>query len=98
MQADGVGEGNGNAHPVPGVFLVVGGLVPVGHLHERLDEHEAVLFIVKVIQELFHVGQHRTYSSCHGAVSQGGHSGKKRKENKETYPRLLEKRFSSSLS
>lgn len=80
MQADGVGEGNGNAHPVPGVFLVVGGLVPVGHLHERLDEHEAVLFIVKVIQELFHVGQHRKYSSCHGAVFQGGEFTKGKKK------------------
>lgn len=96
MQADGVGERNGNAHPVPGVFLVVGGLVPVGHLHERLDEHEAVLFIVKVIQELFQVGQHRKYSSCHGAVFQRREFTTEKK--KETYPCLLEKRLSSSLS
>ncbi|EPE02967.1 hypothetical protein F503_08844 [Ophiostoma piceae UAMH 11346] len=50
VQANGVGERDGNAHPVPGVLLVVGGLVPVGHEQEGLDEGEAVGLVVEVVQ------------------------------------------------
>ena len=41
VQADCVGEGDGNTHPVPGVFLVIRSLVPVGHEEERLDDGNA---------------------------------------------------------
>ena len=51
MQADGVGQGQADAHPVPGVLLVVGRLVPIGHQQERLNERNAVHFVVEVIQQ-----------------------------------------------
>lgn len=52
MQANGVCQRDGDAHPMPGVFLVIRGLVPVRHQHKRLDQDQAVGFVVKIIEEL----------------------------------------------
>jgi hypothetical protein len=45
-------ERDGDAHPMPGVFLVVGCFVPVGHEEEGLDEGYAVDFVIKVVEHL----------------------------------------------
>ena len=47
-----MGEGDGDAHPVPGVLLVVWGLIPVGHEEEGLDDGDAVGFVVEIVQGL----------------------------------------------
>jgi len=52
VQPDGVRERDGHAHPVPGVFLVVGGFVPVGHQEEGLDEGDPIYFVVEIIENL----------------------------------------------
>ena len=45
-------EGDGHAHPVPGVFLVIGRLVPVCHEEEGLHEGDAVELVVEVVEDL----------------------------------------------
>lgn len=60
MESDCVGEGHGDTHPMPSVFLVVWCLVPVGHEEKRLDKSKSVGFIVEVIQSL---GENETVST-----------------------------------
>lgn len=45
-----MGQRDGNAHPVPGVFLVIRRLIPVRHEKQRLDEDEPIGIVVKVIE------------------------------------------------
>ena len=52
VQADGVRQADGDAHPVPGVLLVVGALVPERLQQKTLDKDDAVQLVVEVVQEL----------------------------------------------
>ena len=52
MKADRVCEGDCNTHPMPGILLVVGRLVPICHEQERLDEGDSVDLVVEVIENL----------------------------------------------
>ena len=45
-------EGDGYAHPVPGVFLIVGGFIPVCHEKEGLHEGDTVELVVEVVEDL----------------------------------------------
>lgn len=47
-----MGEGDGDSHPVPGILLVVWGLIPVGHEEEGLDDGDAVGLVVEIVQGL----------------------------------------------
>ena len=49
VQADGVGEGGGHAHPVPHILLVGGRLVLVRHEEEGLDEGDTVELVIEIV-------------------------------------------------
>lgn len=52
MQTNRMCKGNGHAHPMPCIFLVVGSFVPVCHQKKGLDEGYAIDFVVEVVEDL----------------------------------------------
>lgn len=47
-----MGQRNRNTHPVPGILLIIRGLIPIRHEEQSLNKDESVEFIVKVVEKL----------------------------------------------
>jgi hypothetical protein len=52
VQTDLLSNGNGDADPVPCVFLVIRVFVTIRHVHKGLDKAEVVFFVVEIVKEL----------------------------------------------
>ena len=61
METNCMCEGNGHTHPMPCIFLIVGGFVPISHQEKGLDEGYAIDFVVEVVEDL--ICQFRTFLS-----------------------------------